>query len=79
MKYFVTEKRPKSPGHEYQMIDDTGYPGKLTPLQLTGTSTLSCQPPRTGRFIGPVNGTRAHRRPRHPGRALVEWRDFESY
>ena len=37
VKYFVTEKRPKSPGHEYQMIDDTGYPGKITPLQLTAT------------------------------------------
>jgi hypothetical protein len=36
VKYFVTEQRPKSPGHEYQMIDDTGYPGKLTPQQLTG-------------------------------------------
>jgi hypothetical protein len=35
VKYFVTEERPKSPGHEYQMIDDGGYPGKLTPLQLT--------------------------------------------
>jgi hypothetical protein len=35
VKYFVTEKRPKSPGHEYQMIDDTGYPGALTPQQLT--------------------------------------------
>jgi len=35
VKYFVTEKRPKSPGHEYQMIDDQGYPGKITPLQLT--------------------------------------------
>ena len=35
VKYFVTEQRPKSPGHEYQMIDDTGYPGKLTPQQLT--------------------------------------------
>ena len=37
VRYFVTEKRPKSPGHEYQMIDDTGYPGKITPLQLTAT------------------------------------------
>jgi hypothetical protein len=35
VKYFVTEERPKSPGHEYQMIDDTGYPGKLTPQQWT--------------------------------------------
>lgn len=36
VKYFVTEDRPASPGHEYQMIDDGGYPGKLTPQQLTG-------------------------------------------
>jgi hypothetical protein len=35
VKYFVTEDRPKSPGHEYQMIDDAGYPGKITPQQLT--------------------------------------------
>jgi Domain of Unknown Function (DUF1080) len=36
VKYFVTEERPQSPGHEYQMIDDTGYPGKLGPGHLTG-------------------------------------------
>ena len=24
VKYFVTEARPQSPGHEYQMIDDAG-------------------------------------------------------
>lgn len=35
VKYFVTEDRPASPGHEYQTIDDGGYPGKLTPQQLT--------------------------------------------
>jgi hypothetical protein len=35
VKYFVTEERPQSPGHEYQMIDDGGYPGKLSPGQLT--------------------------------------------
>jgi hypothetical protein len=35
VKYFVTEDRPQSPGHEYQMIDDTGYPGKLKTEQLT--------------------------------------------
>jgi hypothetical protein len=35
VKYFVTEERPQSPGHEYQMIDDVGYPGTLTPQQLT--------------------------------------------
>lgn len=26
VKYFVTEARPKSPGPEYQMIDDAGHP-----------------------------------------------------
>jgi hypothetical protein len=26
VKYFVTESRPKSPGHEYQMIDDAKHP-----------------------------------------------------
>lgn len=36
VKYFVTEDRPQSPGHEYQMIDDANYPGKLKPEQLTG-------------------------------------------
>ena len=35
VKYFVTENRPRSPGHEYQMIDDAGYPGKLGPGHLT--------------------------------------------
>ena len=35
LKYFVTEDRPQSPGHEYQMIDDAGYPGKLGPGHLT--------------------------------------------
>ena len=29
VKYLVTEERPQSPGHEYQMIDDAGYSGKL--------------------------------------------------
>jgi hypothetical protein len=35
VKYFVTEQRPQSPGPEYQMIDDTGYPGTLGPGHLT--------------------------------------------
>jgi hypothetical protein len=29
VKYLVTEERPQSPGLEYQMIDDSGYPGTL--------------------------------------------------
>ncbi len=35
VKYLVTEERPQSPGHEYQMIDDAGYRGKLSPNHLT--------------------------------------------
>jgi hypothetical protein len=35
VKYFVTEARPQSPGHEYQMIDDAGYPGSLHGNQRT--------------------------------------------
>jgi hypothetical protein len=35
VKYFVTEDRPQSPGHEYQMIDDARYPGKLGATHLT--------------------------------------------
>jgi hypothetical protein len=38
VKYFVTEARPKSPGHEYQMIDDAGHPdGKLGPDRQTAS------------------------------------------
>ena len=35
VKYFVTEERPQSPGHEYQMIDEAGYSGKLSPNHRT--------------------------------------------
>jgi hypothetical protein len=38
VKYFVTEARPKSPGPEYQMIDDVGHPdGKLGPDRQTAS------------------------------------------
>lgn len=36
VKYFVTEARPKSPGHEYQMLDDAVHPdGKIGPHRQT--------------------------------------------
>jgi hypothetical protein len=36
VKYFVTEERTKSPGHEYQMLDDDGHPdGKKGPIRQT--------------------------------------------
>ncbi len=67
VKYFVTEERPRAPGHEYQMIDDTGYPAALTPLQHTagfydvlaatiGTAARPAGEWNTSRII--VRGTR---------------------
>jgi len=36
VKYLVTEARPKSPGPEYQMLDDKGHPdGKIGPHRQT--------------------------------------------
>ena len=60
VKYFVTEERPQSPGHEYQMIDDTGYPGKLTPQQLTAAfyDVLPAAPGKPLRAAGEWNTSR---------------------
>lgn len=52
VKYFVTEARPSAPGHEYQMIDDTGYPAALTPLQLTA-GFYDVLPAETGGALRP--------------------------
>ena len=39
VKYFVTEDRPKSPGPEYQMLDDAGHPdGKIGPHRQTASA-----------------------------------------
>lgn len=36
VKYFVSEDRPKAPGHEYQMLDDERHPdGKIGPKRQT--------------------------------------------
>ena len=38
VKYLVTEERDSAPGHEYQMIDDTGHPdGKLGAKRQTAS------------------------------------------
>ena len=38
VKYFVTEARTKSPGHEYQMLDDVGHPdGAIGPHRQTAS------------------------------------------
>jgi hypothetical protein len=60
VKYFVTEQRPKSPGHEYQMIDDTGYPGALTPQQLTA-SFYDVLPTSAGKPLRPAGDWNASR------------------
>ena len=58
VKYFVTEARPQSPGHEYQMIDDAGYPGKLSANQHTADFYESCRRRGTSRCEPAGNGTR---------------------
>ena len=58
VKYFVTEERPQSPGHEYQMIDDAGYPGKLSPGHLTADFTTCCPRQPTNRSVRAASGTR---------------------
>jgi hypothetical protein len=60
VKYFVTEERPQSPGHEYQMIDDAGYPGKLGPGHLTADfyDVLPAAGDKPLRPAGEWNGSR---------------------
>src|SRR5687768_5886254 len=60
VKYFVTEERPQSPGHEYQMIDDVGYPGKLTPQQLTA-AFYDVLPAAAGKPLRPAGEWNASR------------------
>jgi hypothetical protein len=60
VKYFVTETRPSAPGHEYQMIDDTGYTAKLTPLQFTA-GFYDVLPAATGKAVRPAGEWNASR------------------
>lgn len=54
VKYFVTEARPKSPGHEYQMLDDAGHPdGKIGPHRQTA-SFYDVLPPAADKPTKPV-------------------------
>ena len=54
VKYFVTEERPKSPGHEYQMLDDAGHPdGKIGPHRQTA-SFYEVLPPAADKPLRPV-------------------------
>ena len=54
LKYLVTEQRPSAPGHEYQMIDDTGHPdGKLGAKRQTA-SFYDVLPPAADKPLKPV-------------------------
>ena len=54
VKYLVTEKRPGAPGHEYQMMDDTGHPdGKIGPKRQTA-SFYDVLPPMENKPLKPV-------------------------
>lgn len=53
VKYFVTEARPKSPGHEYQMLDDAAHPdGKIGPHRQTA-SFYEVLPPAADKPLRP--------------------------
>jgi len=61
LKYLVTEARPSAPGHEYQMIDDTGHPdGKLGPKRQTA-SFYEVLPPAADKSLKPVGEWNASR------------------
>ena len=61
LKYLVTEQRPSAPGHEYQMIDDTGHPdGKLGAKRQTA-SFYDVLPPAADKplkMVGEWNSSR---------------------
>lgn len=53
VKYFVTEARPKAPGHEYQMLDDKNHPdGKIGPRRQTA-AFYDVLPPAANKRLNP--------------------------
>jgi hypothetical protein len=53
VKYFVTEARPKAPGHEYQMLDDENHPdGKIGPRRQTA-AFYDVLPPAANKRLNP--------------------------
>ena len=54
LKYFITEARKATIGHEYQLLDDDGHPdGKVGPHRQTA-SFYDVLPPKAGKPINPV-------------------------
>ena len=61
LKYLVTEQRPSAPGHEYQMLDDTGHPdGKMGAKRQTA-SFYDVLPPAANKPLKPVGEWNASR------------------
>lgn len=61
VKYFVSEDRPKAPGHEYQMLDDDKHPdGKIGPHRQTA-AFYDVLPPAAGKPLKPVGEWNASR------------------
>lgn len=61
LKYLVTEQRTSAPGHEYQMLDDTGHPdGKIGPKRQTA-SFYDVLPPAADKLLKPVGEWNASR------------------
>ena len=53
LKYFVTEERPKSPGHEYQMLDDTAHPDAKFGAHRQTASFYEVLPPAADKPLRP--------------------------
>lgn len=61
VKYFVTEARPKAPGHEYQMLDDKNHPdGKIGPRRQTA-AFYDVLPPAANKRLNPPGEWNASR------------------
>jgi 3-keto-disaccharide hydrolase len=53
LKYLVTEERASAPGHEYQMIDDTGHPDGRLGAKRTTAAFYDVLPPRPDKPLNP--------------------------
>ncbi|MBM3855372.1 MAG: DUF1080 domain-containing protein, partial [Verrucomicrobia bacterium] len=54
VKYFVTEARPKSPGPEYQMIDDAGHPDGRLGADRQTAAFYEVLPPAPDKPLRPI-------------------------
>ncbi len=61
VKYLVTEQRPSAPGHEYQMIDDTGHPDSKLGAKRQTAAFYDVLPPSADKVIKPVGEWNASR------------------